>query len=298
MLYLVGSIVLTSYLILSFKIVERFRINTFQTIVFNYITCVIIGSLVNGAFPFKSSTLDESWLIWAMVMGATFIFLFNIIGYTAQKVGVSVASVANKLSLVIPFLFSIYFYNEPISAFRIFGICVALLAVYLVCYKRKEIHETVSPGHPVNGNNYWLPFLPLILFIGSGLLDSMIKYVEQGYLNPYNQNSFLITAFASAAVIGMAILSFAVLIGKQKLSYKAVIAGIAIGIPNYFSIWCLVKVLKLSAGRSSAIIPVNNMGIVLCSALVAWIAFHERLTLINRIGILFSILSIALIAFG
>jgi drug/metabolite transporter (DMT)-like permease len=231
-------------------------------------------------------------------MGATFIFLFNIIGFTAQKLGVAVASVSNKLSLVIPFIFSIYFYNEPISVLKILGICLALLAVYMVCYQRKKVTEKVAPGPHPNQLYYFITALPLILFIGSGLLDSMIKYVEQDYLTPSNQNIFLITAFASAALIGLVILGITVLTGKQKLSYKAILAGIGIGIPNYFSIWCLFKVLKLYEGRSSAIIPINNMGILLFSAIVAWIAFHEKLIIINWIGILFSILSIALIAFG
>jgi drug/metabolite transporter (DMT)-like permease len=40
------------------------------------------------------------------------------------------------------------------------------------------------------------------------------------------------------------------------------------------------------------------MGIVLFSALVAWLLFSERLTSLNWLGILFSMASIALIAFG
>jgi uncharacterized membrane protein len=77
----------------------------------------------------------------------------------------------------------------------------------------------------------------------------------------------------------------------------SVVNGIAIGVPNYFSIWCLLKILKQNPGRSAAIIPVNNTGIVLFSAVVAGLAFNERVTLVNRIGIGLSIISIALIAY-
>jgi uncharacterized membrane protein len=71
-----------------------------------------------------------------------------------------------------------------------------------------------------------------------------------------------------------------------------------IGIPNYFSIWCLVQVLKDYQGNSSAILPINNMGIVLFSTVAAWIFFRERLSKLNWLGIILSIAAIAFIAFG
>src|ERR1700712_5621849 len=105
MFFLIGSIILTSYLTLSFKVTERLRINTFQAIVFNYITCVITGSLFNGHFPVTAEAVRQPWFLWATFMGAVFISTFNLVGFTAQQLGVSVASVSYKLSLVIPFVF-------------------------------------------------------------------------------------------------------------------------------------------------------------------------------------------------
>lgn len=40
--------------------------------------------------------------------GSVFIVLFNVIAFTSINLGVAVASVAFKLSLVIPFLFTIF----------------------------------------------------------------------------------------------------------------------------------------------------------------------------------------------
>ena len=290
MLFLIGSIILTSYLTLCFKVTERLRINTFQAIVFNYVSCVITGSLFNGYFPINASAMQQPWFPWAASMGAVFIVTFNIVGFTTQKLGVSVASVANKLSLVIPFIFSVFLYKEPVTAFKLLGILLALVAVYLTVKPAKNQQE--------KKNSKWLLVLPVLLFAGSGLLDTMIKYTEQRFLNGSNNNDFLITAFAGAATIGLIVLTVLVATGKQKFEYKAVLAGAAIGFPNYFSIWCLMVVLKQYAGNSSAIIPINNMGIVLFSALAAWLLFKERLSLINWLGIILSVCAIALIAFG
>ena len=290
MLLLIGSIILTSYLTLSFKITGRLNINTFQAIVFNYISCIITGSLFNGYFPVNSVNMQQPWFPWALLMGGMFIIIFNIVAFTTQQSGVAVASVANKLSLVIPFVFSIYLYNEPVTLLKILGIIAALLAVYL----------TVKPAEKINRvhRKTWVLVLPILLFAGSGLLDTLIKYTEERFLNEHNSNDFLITAFTSAGLIGTLILLTGIVTRRRRFDYRAVLAGMAIGVPNYFSIWCLVMVLKKYAGNSSALIPINNMGIVLFSAVAAWILFREQLSLYNWSGILLSLAAIALIAFG
>lgn len=290
MLFLMGSIILASYLTLSFKVLEQLRINAFQAIVFNYLACVVTGSLFNGHFPVNAMAVQQPWFPWALLMGCLFISLFNVIGFTTQKLGVSAASVANKLSLVIPFVFSIYLYNEPLTTLKFLGILLALAAVYLT------VKKDSGAGSLPRGK--WLLILPVVLFAGSGLLDSLLKYTEQRFLDGSNNNDFIVTAFAGAATIGGLLLLIMVLTGRQKFDYRAMIAGAAIGVPNYFSIWCLMAVLKQYAGNSSAILPINNMGIVLLSAVAAWWIFKEKLSGINWLGILLAVVAIALIAFG
>lgn len=293
LLLLFGSILFSSWLTLSFKLVEKFGINTFQAIVFNYITCVITGSFVNGAFPINSEVIGGSWFPWAMLMGTIFISLFNVIAKTAQTMGVAVASVGNKLSLVIPFLFSIYLYNEEATILKIAGVVLALIAVVFTCWPSAAHTE---PSGKVVKPAYFL--LPVILFIASGLLDTMIKYVETTYINESNQNAYLITAFSAAATIGIISLLFLFTTRRLKFEPKAIAAGIIIGVPNYFSIWCLMGVLKAFTGNSSAIIPINNMGIVLFSTVAAYFMFKEKLTKLNWLGIVLSVAAIALIAYG
>ena len=290
MFFLIASIILTSYLTLSFKVLERLRINTFQSIVFNYVACVLTGSIFNGHFPINAAAMQQPWFPWALLMGVLFISIFNVIAFTTQQLGVSVASVANKLSLVIPFVFSLYLYREPLTSFKLLGILIALVAVYLTVKQEKTATGTTR--------NKWLFILPVLLFAGSGLLDTLVKYTEQRFLDGINNNDFFVTAFASAATIGLVTLLVMVVTGRQRFEYKAVIAGAAIGFPNYFSIWCLVMVLKQHAGNSSAIMPINNMGIVLFSAVAAWILFKEKLSAINWLGIVLAMAAIALIAFG
>jgi drug/metabolite transporter (DMT)-like permease len=291
LLFLIASIILTSWLTISFKIIERLGINNLQAIVYNYIVCVITGSIVNGSFPVNPSLVQQPWLPWALFMGCGFISLFNLAAFTVQKIGVATTTVAYKLSMVIPFVFSIYLYHEEATALKIAGVALALLAVW---YTTRP-HGREKKGKKVS----WVLWaMPLLLFVGSGLLDTMIKYVEQAFLNPDNQDAYLITAFCVAASVGMIILLFLFITGRQQFSGKAVLAGIGIGVPNYFSIWCLLGALKGYANNSSAIIPINNMGIVLFTAMVAWLIFKEKLSATNWLGIALSLGAIALIAYG
>ncbi len=293
MIYLLGSIVLTSYLTLAFKICEKYSVPVFPAIVFNYITCVITGSIVNGAFPINAASIGTPWFKWACLMGVLFVSIFNIIGITTQKIGVAVASVANKLSLIIPVVLSVYLYNETVAGWKLVGVVIALVAVVLTCIPaNSQLNSTTKSG---TGFTY---LLPIVLFIGSGLLDALINHVQLNYVTPNNSNAYLISGFFSAATIGSVVLLSQYLVKKRAFAWHHVVAGILIGIPNYFSIWCLIHFLKLSPWESSASIPMNNMGIVLFSTLVAAILFKEKLSKLNWLGVMLSAVAIYLIAFG
>jgi drug/metabolite transporter (DMT)-like permease len=292
MLYLVGSIVFSSCLTLLFKVVERYRISNLQAIVFNYFTCVGTGLLFDGSFGQGGSVTGEEWFKWSVIMGLMFISTFNLIAYTVQKMGVAITSVANKLSLVIPFLFSIYLYSEQVTLFKIAGIVVALVAVVFTSMPSGGKEPSGQPFQP------GLLLLPVVLFVASGMIDTLIKYVEVTHLNDSNKNTYLITAFGVAGTSGLLVLLVLLLSGKEKFDYRSIAAGVIIGVPNYLSIWCLVQVLKTYSGNSTAILPINNMGIVLFSTVVAWLLFKEHLSTTNRLGILLALGAIALIAYG
>lgn len=293
MLALIASIVLASYLTLSFKVLERLKISTFQSIVFNYVACVVTGILLSGSFPFQASLFSEPWLPWAGLMGFCFIFLFNIIALNAQRLGVAVASVANKLSLVIPVIFSVFLYKETLGWGQVLGILLALVSVVLTTWPEQRALDMQRKKHAT-----WVYLLPVVLFVGSGLLDTLVKYVEQGFINDGNKNAYLISSFGVAAALGLMMLLLQVFSGKEKPDWRALLAGILIGVPNYFSIWALMRVLKDYSNQSAAIIPINNMGVVLFSTIMAWLLFRENLSRLNRIGILLAVAAIALIAFA
>jgi len=205
------------------------------------------------------------------------------------RIGVTLTQAANKMSLAIPVFFSIYLYQEGTNWIKILGILSALIGVYFITYSKKSISDASI-------KNWWL--LPL-LFIGSGTIDTIMKYVETNYLNNNQSlNYYLIMCFGSAALLGTLYLAFQVIVGKLKITRASLLAGILLGIPNYFSIYFLIKALQFKDLQSSSIIPINNIGILIVVTVYGFIIFSEKLSLINKIGLGLAGCSIFLLLIG
>jgi len=287
MYYLIATILLNVVISVILKQFARFKINALQAIVANYWVCVITGSLFIGRTPFTSVAVSAPWFPWALMMGAGFICVFNLIAYCTRVDGITTATVANKLSLIIPVLFSLFLYSEHISIGKGLGIILAFPAVYLTTRVKDEENKVQ--------NFLW----PALLFLGSGMLDTLVKFVQIRFLPESDvQALFTTCCFAAAGTIGVIVVTTLLILKKQTFQWRNIIAGICVGIPNYFSIYYLIRMLHSGVLQSSAAIPVNNIGILVVSSLVAILFFKERANTLRIIGLVLSILAILLIAFG
>jgi drug/metabolite transporter (DMT)-like permease len=228
----------------------------------------------------------SSWFYYTLGLGALFIVVFNLMALTTQRSGLSVVSVATKMSVVIPILFGLFYYKESLGSFNVVGIILALAAVYLASAKSSNAQNTGKSSL----------ILPLLVFVGSGIIDISIKYLEEAFVSEPDVPLFSATIFGAAAAIGMFLLIIQKFQGKFTFELKNVIGGIALGIPNFFSIYFLVKALRSGILESSGIFTVNNVAIVMISTLVGILFFKEKLSLKNWAGIILAIISILLVA--
>jgi drug/metabolite transporter (DMT)-like permease len=287
MFYLLAVILLNTLLYAFFKLFPKYKVDTLQAIVANYWTCVATGSIFLGYFPVNSASISQPWTPWAMLMGIGFISIFNLVAYCTRKEGITTATIANKLSLVIPVLFSVLLYNEQLTPVKVVGILLAFPAVYLTTRTKGEEGKVQSL------------FWPALLFIGSGLLDTLVKFVEQAYLDtPQVQAEYTIHVFSTAALIGTILIIGLTVAKKVKLHPRNIIAGILLGIPNYFSIYYLIRLLNSDYMQSSAAIPVSNIGVVVTSCIAAILIFKESANRQRVIGLLLAVMAILLISLG
>ncbi len=286
MIYLLLSVIASTLIFITFKLFERFNINILQAIVVNYCIAFITGIIAYRGSVTTSQLPQLGWFYYTLALGILFIIVFNLMAITTQRSGLSVVSVATKMSVVIPILFGLIYYNESLGVLKLIGIFIALIAVFLTSIKSKQ-------GITINRK---LILFPILVFIGSGIIDTSIKFLEDSYVAHNDVPLFSAIIFLAAAIVGIFALSIQAIRGKFKFEIKNIIAGICLGIPNYFSIYFLVKTLRSDILESSGIFTVNNVAIVILSTLAGIVLFREKLLPKNWLGILLAITSIILIA--
>ncbi len=304
---------------LIFKLIDKYKADTFQVIIFNYITAAILGFSVMGSGMTVAHITHSIWFPNAVVIGLTFLFLFYLIAITAQKVGVSVSTVANKMSVVIPVTFAFFLYDDTVTFFKVLGIVIALAGVLMATSKAKAyvdegLEDKVERKKFLGFNlstrkrmyvqekiivdkRYLI--MPVVLFLGSGLIDTYINYTEKFFLQDVAEShDFIPTLFSVAAIAGTLILIGKLIVSPSKFAVKNVMWGLILGFFNYTSLYFFLESLKMENMESSVVFSINNIGIVSLSAIASFVFFKEYLSLVNKTGIFLCLIAILLIAFS
>ena len=286
MIYLLLSILASTLIFVIFKVFEKYDINVLHAIITNYVVAGFCGLIAYKGDAGVSDLPSFDWFYYTIALGALFIAIFTLMAKTTQRSGLSVVSVATKMSVVIPVIFGLIYYKESLGIYKGVGILLALVAVYLASIKSKG-GFTIKPSNLV---------LPLLVFLGSGVIDTSLKFLEEQFVAQEDIPLFSATIFAAAFTIGLLLLFLQKLQGRFTFSFKNIIAGIVLGIPNYFSIYFLVKALRSDLLESSGIFTINNVAIVMLSTCIGILIFKERLSIKNWVGILLAVISIFLVA--
>lgn len=283
MLNLLLAIVFSSFLYLIFKLFSKYNINTLQAIILNYVIAFFAGYLINPTNILKTDLLSKPWLPGSIFLGFMFICVFNLLGKTTQINGISVASVSSKMAMIIPILFGIIIFNENIGISKLAGIIIALLAVYFT--SKKESGE-------IKTSNY---ILPILLFFGAGIIDTSMNYIQHHYIKEEETSILASFTFIFAFVFGIIFFSIKSIKQQSKINGKNILAGIILGIPNYFSMYYLIKALQNKELESATIFTLINIGVILLTTIFSMIFFKEKIKKQNYIGILLAITAVFLV---
>ncbi len=276
------AIFFSSCIIVTFRLFIILKIDNLQAITINYLSAAILSYIAYGHSFNPAELMYRPWFGWAVINGFLFILVFFVFARSAQKAGVAITAVASKMSVIIPVSIGIIIYGDTLNIPKAAGILTAFPAFYLVFRGRQK--------QPTD-TRYWL--LPLILFLGTGSNDSVMKHAQKFHVGD-EYLLFLGTIFVLALIIGT-IASLSGLTGPvKKLSLRNVLAGLILGVFNFSSTMFFLKSLALF--ESSVFFPVFNVSVVSMGALIGWLIFKEKLLLKNWLGILFAILTILLIA--
>lgn len=282
MIFIYLSVIQSVLILVLFKLFERYRIDNWQAITINYIVACSFGlalSLKNTAFDGLS---NRDWLPVAILLGAMFITTFYFFALSSQKTGVALTSVASKMSVVIPVFSGILLYSERLGIIRLAGVLLVLIAFYLTF--RKDKAPKFEPRYA---------YLPVVVFIGNGLVDTVMKYSEYNYIRG-DLVPFLTIVFLTSFIIGATITTGRIIRRKTRMTIRSLFGGIILGLTNFGSTYFLMK--AMGQFESSVVFPVANASIVGISALTGFFLFKESLSRINWAGILIAIIAIIIIA--
>ncbi len=291
LIYLLLSVSSSTAIVFLFKFFPRYQIDTFQAIVFNYLFCVLSAWVSLGAFPIEANVMEQFWFPYALALGTLFISTFNVVAFTVQKFGVTVGAVMQKMSILLSVTWAIFMHAEGVSGMKILGILAAIAAIILTNLPEKSEESTEIDPMPK-----WQYIFPATVLIGSGIIEILLFEVETKAETSGDIN-FIATLFGVAGVIGLMTLVFQLVTGRSKLVIRNIIAGAILGVINFFSIVYLMKTLGYG-WDASVVLPINNVGIIGLSALIAYFLFKEHLSKLNWVGVLMAGLSILLISFS
>jgi drug/metabolite transporter (DMT)-like permease len=287
MLYLVMSVILNTLISVIFRYFGKFGINNFAAIVVNYLICFLIGIAMTGGSILDFSTIPMSWVSVLLFLGSIFIVTFNLVAATVQIFSITVATLVQKMSVILVVIFSLVYYHEQLNMLRASGLIIGIVSIFLISGRPKK---------SVTAHKSWFVFaLPILVFVLGGCIDSTFVHIGKLGLSAGREDAFTAYLFGTAGMLGLIYLLYLMLIKGRRYTGQDVWAGIALGVPNYFTVYSIQKMLTTESD-GSVIFPIHNIGILLLSALVSKLIFSEAFTHMKIVGILLATVAIIILA--
>ena len=277
-------ILISSAIFVVFKLFKRYKVDNFQAITINYLVASFFGILITDDKSQIFNSYSAAWFPYALISGIAFTVIFMLFALSSQKAGIAITAVFSKMSVIIPVIIGILLYNEQLNNLKIFGVVFTLFSFILIFYKKGKSKLAFN-----------IIILPLLIFIITGLVDSLLKHAANNYIQD-DTIAFLTVIFIVALIVGLLTSLIRYLFNKKVLQLKSIICGIILGFLNFGTTYFMLKAMAIF--QSNVLFPIQNVGIVMVSALAGLFFFKEKLSFTNWLGIFLSVLAILTIAFA
>jgi drug/metabolite transporter (DMT)-like permease len=217
-----------------------------------------------------------------MLLAVLFVLAFFAFAKAVSVAGTAMAAVSSRLSVIVPILLSIVFFDEKPSLWQLLGFIFTLITI-LLFYQSLKVNEK-KPGH-IRDYVYLLGVLT-----GIGINDFFMK-VFQHWRGETEKPFFLFTIFFFAFLYTFGYVQ----LKKISIDRNTALLGGVLGIPNIFSSYFLLSALAVLPGI--IVYPVTNIGIILLTAVAAALLWKERLNRQGLFALISGILAIILLTF-
>ena len=277
------SIVVSTLLFSCFRLFPKYGVRLEEAVVVNYIVAAILSISLAG--PAHAWTrMDEPSTAAGVLMGLAFLYMFKKIGECTQQLGLGVVAIATKMSMVLPMtFFMVWDPSDAMNWQKGLAVILAFPAVYLASDSGAPTERNQSASSSGIRSASW--FLPAIVFFGSGMIDLGFGWFSspEHMTQDADRLTFAAVPFTVAAIIGLLRMAW-VPSAKPQWSRATVLGGVILGVINVGSLFFLLSAYQSMPFPRSAIVPVNNLGIVLATSLAGIFFFQERPNLRNLMG--------------
>lgn len=282
MIFLLLAMLSSASMALVLKLFRHQEGNRYGLLLGNYLTCILLALLLT---PERALILSASrtTLLCGAAGGLLFVAGLVTMQSSVRLNGASLSAAFARLGLLVSLLLSLLCFDERPGAFQLAGALLVLPAMLLI--------HTDKPGADGEGGARSFPLLLLTLLAG-GCADSMAKVFEQ-LGDRAEDGTYFFWLFLTAAFFTLLLaLRERRRTGKKRLP-KELAAGVAVGVPNYFSSVLLLRALaKLPA---FLVYPLFSAGTIVLVMLLSALLFREKPGRKQLFGLLFILAALVLL---
>lgn len=248
----------------------------------NYILATGIGIILWYIGSPGEIALQPAVIVFAAVVGIGFVIAFFAYMKSVRTVGVSLATLVARLSIVLPLLLSAIIYTEIPTIFQWLGIALTLLTLVLFTrsIRRDKTKEYTTEGI----------FYLLLMFVVLGLNDFSMKIFRE-WQPAGDRGLFLLVLFGMATVFSWTL----ILYKKRTVRPRDVVRGVVLGIPNLFASFFLIAALRSLPGI--VVYPLVNVSIVVLTALGGLLLWKEHLNTAGWLSLGLAVMAILFLSF-
>lgn len=222
----------------------------------------------------KGQGIHWATLPWAAVYGIC-LCVSMYAGFQALSCGpMALTSILAAMSLIIPFLWGVLFWQELLTVWSIVGLVCLLSAILLINFKKQG-----------KFSGKWLMYC-LITMVTNGFCSVIQKYHQFAFPGQF-QVDFMLMSMAAVTLLLFACLPFQK-VKRVQLSLSGSISGILNGLANF------VVLLLASSQSASTLFPIVSA----CNVMAAWLCgilfFRDRIQKQQLLGLLAGIAGIVL----
>lgn len=276
MTYLILSILCSVAVSVLLKVARRQGIDIRQAIAFNYVMACGLTWFVLAPDLQPKAGHDFPWLLFA-VLGVILPVLFMIMSRGVEYAGIVRADAAQRLSLFLTVLASFVLFGEALSINRGLSLVLAFAALFCLLWKPADA--------TANSNIRQGALYLFLIWLGYGVVDMLFKQIAKTG-TAFSSGLFL--SFALAGVIMFAYL----LVRRTQWNGRSVLGGLLLGLLNFCNILFYIRAHQTFHENPTLVFTVMNIGVISLGTIVGAVAFRERISRINLLGIALAIIAV------